>query len=41
MAEYKMIFEKQGAVIAAEMNDHARRIEVANGAITSLREKQA
>jgi hypothetical protein len=41
MAEYKMIFEKQGAVIAAELNDHARRIEVAQGAITSLKEKQA
>merc|ERR1719453_463129 len=32
MAEYKMIFEKQGAVISAELNDHARRIEVAQGA---------
>jgi beta-phosphoglucomutase-like phosphatase (HAD superfamily) len=39
MAEYKMIFEKQGAVIAAELNDHARRIEVAQGAMTSLKEK--
>jgi hypothetical protein len=39
MAEYKMIFEKQGAVIGAELNDHARRIEVAQGAITSLKEK--
>lgn len=40
MAEYKMIFEKQGQVIAAELNDHTRRIEVAEGAITSLKEKK-
>jgi chromosome segregation ATPase len=40
MAEYKMIFEKQGQVIAAELADHTRRIDVAEGAITSLKEKK-
>lgn len=29
MAEYKMIYEKQGSVITSELNDHARRIDVA------------
>ena len=41
MTEYKMIFEKQAGVIAAELADHTRRIEVAEGAITSLKEKKA
>jgi len=40
MAEYKMIFEKQGQVIGAELGDHSRRMEVAKGAITSLKEKK-
>jgi len=40
MAEYKMIFEKQGQVISAELADHSRRIEVAEGAVTSLKEKK-
>lgn len=40
MAEYKMIYEKQGSVITSELNDHARRIDVAQGAVTSLKEKK-
>jgi ATP-dependent Lon protease len=40
MEEFKMIFEKQGQVIAAELADHARRLEVAEGAITALKEKK-
>lgn len=39
MAEYKMIYDKQGAIITAELADHQRRIDVAAGAITSLTEK--
>jgi hypothetical protein len=39
MAEYKMIFEKQNQVLKAEQADHQRRIDVADGAITSLKEK--
>jgi hypothetical protein len=41
MEEFKMIFEKQGQVIAAELADHARRLEVAEGAITALKEKKS
>jgi len=41
MEEFKMIFEKQGQVIAAELADHARRMDVAEGAITALKEKKA
>lgn len=40
MEEFKMIFEKQGQVIAAELADHARRLDVAEGAITALKEKK-
>ena len=40
MEEFKMIFEKQGQVIAAELADHARRMDVAEGAITALKEKK-
>jgi hypothetical protein len=40
MAEFKMIFEKQGQVISSELADHTRRIDVATGAITSLKEKK-
>jgi hypothetical protein len=40
MAEYKMIFEKQAQVITAELNDHTRRQDVAEGAIASLKEKK-
>jgi len=40
MAEYKMIYEKQGSVITSELNDHARRIDVATGAVSSLKEKK-
>jgi hypothetical protein len=40
MEEFKMIYEKQGQVIAAELADHARRLEVAEGAITALKEKK-
>merc|ERR1711981_1517379 len=40
MAEYKMIYDKQGSVITSELSDHARRIDVAEGAITSLKEKK-
>jgi hypothetical protein len=40
MGEFKMIYEKQAAVIAAELNDHARRMEVAQGAVTSLKERK-
>jgi len=40
MTEYKAIFEKQEQVITAELGDHNRRIEVAEGAITSLKEKK-
>jgi hypothetical protein len=41
MEEFKMIFEKQGQVIAAELADHARRLDVAEGAITALKEKKS
>jgi TolA-binding protein len=40
MEEFKMIYEKQGQVIAAELADHARRLDVAEGAITALKEKK-
>jgi chromosome segregation ATPase len=40
MEEFKMIYEKQSQVIAAELSDHKRRIEVAQGAITALKEKK-
>merc|ERR1711981_436496 len=40
MAEYKMIYDKQASVISAEIADHQRRIDVAEGAIASLTEKQ-
>jgi chromosome segregation ATPase len=40
MEEFKMIFEKQGQVIAAELADHSRRLDVASGAITALKEKK-
>jgi chromosome segregation ATPase len=40
MEEFKMIFEKQGQVIAAELADHSRRLDVAEGAITALKEKK-
>jgi hypothetical protein len=40
MAEYKMIYDKQSSVITSELSDHARRIDVAEGAITSLKEKK-
>jgi hypothetical protein len=40
MEEFKMIYEKQGQVIAAELADHSRRMEVAEGAITALKEKK-
>lgn len=40
MEEFTMIFEKQGQVIAAELGDHTRRLDVANGAITALKEKK-
>lgn len=39
MAEYKMIYDKQNTVLNNELADHKRRIEVANGAISSLEEK--
>merc|ERR1711981_1309951 len=39
MVEYKMIYDKQTSVITSEMSDLARRIDVAQGAITSLKEK--
>jgi len=35
-----MIYEKQGQVIASELSDHARRLDVAEGAITALKEKK-
>jgi hypothetical protein len=41
MTEFKAIFEKQATVIASELNDHTRRVDVAKGAITSLKEKKA
>lgn len=41
MEEFKMIFEKQGQVIATELADHARRLDVAEGAITALKEKKS
>jgi hypothetical protein len=41
MEEFQMIFEKQGTVIAAELADHQRRLDVAEGAIVSLKEKKA
>jgi len=41
MEEFKMIFEKQGQVIANELADHTRRNEVAEGAITALKEKKS
>jgi chromosome segregation ATPase len=40
MVEYKMIYDKQTSVITSELSDHARRIDVAQGAITSLKEKK-
>lgn len=40
MSEYKMIYEKQSTVITSELADHARRIDVAEGAIASLKEKK-
>ena len=40
MEEFKMIYEKQSQVIAAELSDHKRRVEVAQGAITALKEKK-
>jgi len=40
MEEFKMIFEKQGQVIAAELADHTRRLDVAEGAIIALKEKK-
>merc|ERR1711981_545119 len=40
MAEYKMIYEKQGSVITSELNEHSRRMDVAEGAVTSLKEKK-
>jgi hypothetical protein len=40
MEEFKMIYEKQGQVIAAELADHSRRMDVAEGAITALKEKK-
>ena len=40
MAEYKMIYDKQSSVISAEIADHQRRIDVAEGAIASLTERQ-
>jgi chromosome segregation ATPase len=40
MEEFKMIYEKQSQVIAAELADHTRRLEVAEGAITALKEKK-
>jgi len=40
MEEFKMIYEKQGQVIASELSDHARRLDVAEGAITALKEKK-
>jgi len=40
MSEYKMIYEKQSTVITSELSDHARRIDVAQGAIVSLTEKK-
>lgn len=40
MEGFKMIFEKQGQVIAAELADRARRVDVAEGAITALKEKK-
>jgi len=41
MEEFKMIFEKQGTVIAAELSDHQRRLDVAEGAIVALKEKKS
>lgn len=40
MAEYKMIFEKQNQVLKAEQADHQRRIDIADGAMTALKEKK-
>lgn len=40
MTEYQTIYEKQNAVITAEISDHQRRIDVSDGAIKSLEEKQ-
>jgi hypothetical protein len=40
MEEFKMIYEKQSQVIAAELADHSRRLDVANGAIVALKEKK-
>jgi hypothetical protein len=41
MGEYTMIYQKQGTVIASELADHQRRLDVASGAITSLKEKKS
>jgi hypothetical protein len=40
MAEYKMIYDKQGSVLNSELIDHNRRVDVATGAISSLKEKK-
>ena len=40
MDEFKMVFEKQAELIATELADHARRLEVAQGAIAALKEKK-
>jgi chromosome segregation ATPase len=40
MAEYQQIYDKQSQILGSELNDHSRRIDVAEGAITSLKEKK-
>lgn len=39
MVEYKQIFQKQADIIAQEIADHQRRVDVAQGALVSLNEK--
>jgi chromosome segregation ATPase len=40
MVEFKQIYDKQSQTITTELNDHTRRIDVAEGAIASLKEKK-
>jgi hypothetical protein len=40
MAEYKSIYDKQSQTITAELADHQRRVDVAAGAVASLKVKK-
>lgn len=40
MAEYKSIYDKQAQTITTELADHQRRLDVASGAIASLKVKK-